>query len=394
MHEQSDTMSPLLPRAHPALPAAANDSMALPESHAFTFTGSGWEYFRIWIVNLLLSVATLGIYSAWAKVRRLQYFDRNTQLAGAVFDFRGDPRAILRGRLLAVFLLAAYHYAFGFSVEVGLAIIAGLLLALPFFLRSALRFRLRNTEYRGLHFDFGGDVGGAYRAYLPPLLTLLLPGALVALDPSGKSAGVGFLLYLGWPLMHGAMKSYQHRNLHFGAVHSAYAVPARRFVKPYVVAVLAALAGMVVAGSAMAFSTYLFTPGHGVAGRSDLTVTLGMAAAALLAGYTLYLLAGPYLQVRIANLAWSNTTFPGVALRSTMSAPAFVRLQTINALLTIATLGLYRPFAVVRVYRYRLANLSLTTKASFEQIAAGAARQRGGAAGDGMADFLGVDLSW
>ena len=55
------------------------------------FTGSGQEYFRIWIVNLMLTVATLGIYSAWAKVRRLQYFDRNTQLGGAVFDFRGNP---------------------------------------------------------------------------------------------------------------------------------------------------------------------------------------------------------------------------------------------------------------------------------------------------------------
>jgi hypothetical protein len=34
------------------------------------FTGSGAEYFGIWIVNLLLTILTLGIYSAWAKVRR------------------------------------------------------------------------------------------------------------------------------------------------------------------------------------------------------------------------------------------------------------------------------------------------------------------------------------
>lgn len=46
------------------------------------FTGKGSEYFGIWIVNLLLTILTLGIYSAWAKVRRLQYFYRNTQLAG------------------------------------------------------------------------------------------------------------------------------------------------------------------------------------------------------------------------------------------------------------------------------------------------------------------------
>ena len=36
------------------------------------FTGSGGEYFRIWAVNRTLTVLTLGLYSAWAKVRRLQ----------------------------------------------------------------------------------------------------------------------------------------------------------------------------------------------------------------------------------------------------------------------------------------------------------------------------------
>ncbi|MDL2356441.1 MAG: YjgN family protein [Pseudomonadota bacterium] len=379
------------------LPPAANDSSTAPEVHGFRFTGSGKEYFRIWIVNLFLTVATLGIYSAWAKVRRLQYFDRNTELAGAVFDFRGDPRAILKGRLLGVLLLAAYHYAFGFSLAIGLAVVAGLLLALPFFLRSALRFRLHNTQYRGLHFDFSGSTGGAYRAYLPPLLTFLLPGALVAIDPGGKWALYAFLLYLGWPLMYGAMKRYQHQHLQFGAIGSRYEVPARRFFKPYLLAVLVGLAvltslfvlfffgGIVVAMVAKASGTS--APGGAL-------VTWLPIAIGALSAYATYLLAGPYLQTRIANLAWSNTAFPGVEIRSTMAAGAFIRLQSVNALLTVVTLGLYRPFAVVRVYEYRLAHLALHSASSFESIAAAAARRRGGAAGDGMADFLGVDLSW
>lgn len=39
----------------------------------FRFIGTGTQYFGIWIVNLLLSILTLGIYSAWAKVRRQQF---------------------------------------------------------------------------------------------------------------------------------------------------------------------------------------------------------------------------------------------------------------------------------------------------------------------------------
>ena len=70
-----------------------------PHDYALSFSGSGAEYFRIWIVNLALTVATLGIYSAWAKVRRLQYFYRNTHLAGAAFNFHGQPKVILRDRL-------------------------------------------------------------------------------------------------------------------------------------------------------------------------------------------------------------------------------------------------------------------------------------------------------
>jgi uncharacterized membrane protein YjgN (DUF898 family) len=373
------------------LPPAANDDLPLTEALAFTFSGSGKEYFRIWIVNLFLTVATLGIYSAWAKVRRLQYFDRNTHLAGAVFDFRGDPKAILRGRVLAVVMLVAYHYAFGFSRTFGVAVITALLLALPFLLRSALRFRLQNTQYRGLHFGFTGSAGAAYLAYLPPMLTVLLPSVLLVFDPSGISTLAASMLYLLWPLMHGAMKSYQHRHLQFGGAPSSYAVPARRFFKPYLSAAglfISGLLAMALIGTIIAVLGGSAGPRSYWAGRV-LPILSGLGAV-----YLMYLLIGPYIQVRIANLAWSNTSFPGVEIRSTMSARAFARLQTVNVLLTLLTLGLYRPFAVVRIYRFRLANLTLHTSAGFEQVVADAARNRNGATGDGVADFFGIDLSW
>lgn len=72
------------------------------------FRGQGSEYFRVWIVNVLLSVVTLGIYSAWATVRNRRYFCGNTFLDDSHFDFHGDPRAILVGRVIAIFLLAGY----------------------------------------------------------------------------------------------------------------------------------------------------------------------------------------------------------------------------------------------------------------------------------------------
>jgi uncharacterized membrane protein YjgN (DUF898 family) len=355
-----------------------------------TFTGSGTEYFRIWIVNLLLTVATLGVYSAWAKVRRLQYFDRNTMLAGATFDFAGTPGAILKGRALAVLLLAGYHYAFGLSQALGLGITLALLLALPWLMRGALRYRLGNTSYRGLPFGFRGSVAGAYLAYLPPVATVLLPGALFAFDPDSPLAALPFLLYLGWPAMHGAMKRYQHQHLTYGDRRAHYDVPARRFFRPYLCAVLWFVAGFLATLLAVAALAAAYVAGTGrevPTGSLPVYVYLGPA-------YLLFLLTGPYLQVRLANLAWTGTSFTGLGIRCDMKARAFTRLQVANAALTLLTLGLYRPFAVVRVYRYRLACLSLQLHQDFEAISAGSRRRRHDAAGDGAGDFLGLDLSW
>src|SRR5437667_6745528 len=75
--------------------------------YAVEFSASAGEYFRIWIVNLALTILTLGIYSAWAKVRKRRYFYAHTHIAGESFEYRGRPVAILKGRLIAVALLGA-----------------------------------------------------------------------------------------------------------------------------------------------------------------------------------------------------------------------------------------------------------------------------------------------
>ncbi|MES2128528.1 MAG: YjgN family protein [Pseudomonadota bacterium] len=372
---------------------AANDQAPGRQFERFTFTGSGAEYFRIWIVNLCLTVATLGIYSAWAKVRRLQYFDRNTVLAGAVFDFDGDPKVILRGRVLAVLLAGAYQYAFGFSVAAGVSVVALLLASLPYMMRGALRFRLRNTRYRGLRFHFTGSARGAYEAYLLPIMLFLLPAALLAIDPASKTAIALPLAYLLWPLFHGVMKRYQHGHAAFGSLAASFTVKPRQFYKPYLAALgLALLGGTVLIVGTLAMSwalNLIFKLDQFALWRGG----LGSALGGFLLAYLFYLLAGPYLQVRIGNLAWNATSCPGVEVLSEMQAREYMRLQTVNTVLTLLTLGLYRPFAVVRSYRYRIEKVILIVEGDIAHLVAGDGAA-GSANADGVADFLGVDLSW
>ena len=73
-----------------------------------SFHGKASEFFSIWIVNLLLSIVTLGIYSAWAKVRTNRYFYGNTDIDGHRFSYLANPLQILKGRIIAVCLFASY----------------------------------------------------------------------------------------------------------------------------------------------------------------------------------------------------------------------------------------------------------------------------------------------
>ncbi len=365
-----------------AAPTLRLDGEAPP---AFGFSGSGAEYFRIWIVNLLLTVATLGIYSAWAKTRRLQYFYRNTRLAGASFDFRGDPKAILRGRILAVVLLAAYHYAFGFSLKAGVVVVAVLLAGLPFMMLSALRFRLSNVWYRGLPFGFSGSVRDAYRVYLLPVAVFVLPGAMVALMPNSKFSSAAFLLYLAWPLIHGATRCYQQEHIMYGNQRAAFSLTTTELATPYLQAVFACMALLLL----FAVTTMVGMSNGKLQGMDRLVYALIF----IVLGYLMIVLTGPLVVVRMNNLAWSATAFPGVEIACTMRARTYLRLQTVNVVLTLLTLGLFHPFAAVRTWRYRVAHLSVAAPAGLEQ-AARMAVPRSTAAGDGVADFLGVDLSW
>ena len=82
---------------------------SLGKSLPFTFSGKASEYFSIWIVNVCLTIITLGIYSAWAKVRNNQYFYGNTQIDGASFQYLADPIKILKGRIIAFIAFVAYY---------------------------------------------------------------------------------------------------------------------------------------------------------------------------------------------------------------------------------------------------------------------------------------------
>jgi uncharacterized membrane protein YjgN (DUF898 family) len=127
------------------------------DAHPLEFTGSGGEYFRVWVVNVLLSIVTLGIYTPWARRRTAQYFYSHTLVAGSPLEFTAQQRKMVMGFVLLMLITLAYNIAAntGQDAAVGVLLLTGAVLS-PLIWGSAMRFRLGATRWRGLRLQFTG----------------------------------------------------------------------------------------------------------------------------------------------------------------------------------------------------------------------------------------------
>src|SRR5205807_238375 len=124
--------------------------------YPFGFSGDAHEYFRIWIVNLALTIVTFGIYSAWAKVRTQRYFYANTRVADAPFEYLAQPLPILKGRLIAFAVFGTYSLSRHISPQVQLAMALMIFVLVPVLIVLGQRFRARYSAWRSLNFSFTG----------------------------------------------------------------------------------------------------------------------------------------------------------------------------------------------------------------------------------------------
>ncbi|MBX7228559.1 MAG: DUF898 domain-containing protein [Burkholderiaceae bacterium] len=355
----------------PASPSPEETS--LPQPQAFAFTGSGSEFFRIWIVNLLLSILTLGIYSAWAKVRTAKYFYNNTTVAGANFDYHGNPISILKGRLIALVGLALYYGA-AYVSEV-LAVIAVVVLALlmPWFIWKGLQFSFYNSSYRSVRFSFAGSTGKTYKVFLLfPVLTV-------------------FTFYLAWPFAHHEIKRFMHTEARFGRHSFSFKSCPGDFYLAYLFGMILMM-GLVLAffllGAIVVFFAY-----KTMGSMEEVLQILGIPLLIGLGGvYLSMFLIAPVILAKLQNTVWNHTSLGEHTFVSNLPVGKFVWLTLSNFLLIVLTFGLFIPFAKVRLAKLKLSALSLVPGGPLEHFMAGA-QQQVGATGEGMADLVGIDVS-
>jgi uncharacterized membrane protein YjgN (DUF898 family) len=329
------------------------------------FTATAGEYFRIWIVNLFFTLITFGIYSAWAKVRKRRYFYGSTRVDGATFDYFASPKAVLKGRIVAVVVLVAYAllgelFPTSRYVFWGLAVVM-----LPWLAVRALEFNARNSGWRGLRFDFVAGTAKAARAY----------AAMVAL----LVVTLGFAM----PWFTARMKSFIVANHAFGKTPFACQLRGWDFFKIYFLAglIVAALAIPAAIGAGMLFAFVTLPEEYGAA-------LLILPAVPIYAGY---IVGYAYAEARTANLVWNNTSAPGVRFASSLSAIRLAKLYLGNVLAVLLTAGLLIPWAVIRTRRYRLGCIAIVVGEETVHQASGRL-PRVGATGQEMGDLFNVDL--
>jgi uncharacterized membrane protein YjgN (DUF898 family) len=376
-------------------PAGAAEPLppAPPPRSRVQFSGTGREYFSIWVVNLLLTLLTFGAYSAWAKVRKTRYFYQNTRLDGHAFDYHGAPLAILRGRMLAVVLLVAYTWSFDISRTVGLTTIAVLCLAGPWLFMKAQQFKFRNSSWRGLRFGFDSNLAAAYRKLLPLLLIWFSGTIIGALVAEGRTLNVvGSATGLLLPLMHHTLKRYQHSRISYGDVGATFKPALGRFYLTYfkgslLLMVSAAVGVFVVMGVTWAINAMRASTGVELQDEGNIAAMFAAGAIGLLA----YLGVWPYLSVRLQQIVWGNSHLGSVGFQTHVRAWPLLRLVFKCVALTLITLGLYWPFAAVALARYRIENMEVIAPAVLGETVAGI-NAKTVAAGEGAADLFGLDV--
>lgn len=324
---------------------------AEPRTLGFEFSGEGGEFFRIWIVNLLLSIVTLGIYSAWAKVRTQRYFYGNTRLDGSSFDYLGDPLKILKGRVIAVVLFLLYSVAGEVSPILGVIALVLFLAAMPWMIVRGLAFRNHNSAWRGVRFGFDGSYREAALVFIGwPLLGAITFGILM-------------------PLALQKQQRFIVGNSRYGTCRFDLDVGVRPF---YMLALV--MVGIFVGG---------FIAGGLVGWIIPPLAPLLFAAT--------YLVAFAYFNVHFTNLTYGNAALAGNRFEAGYELPGYAKLMAVNMIGLALTLGLFYPWAKVRNARYAAEHIALAAEGDLDGFVA-ARREEVSATGGEVGDLFDVDL--
>ena len=368
----------LPPPVPPPLPPAWPGQPAPPPTvrHPVEFHGRAGEFFGIWFVNLVLTILTLGIYSAWAKVRTERYFYGNTRIAGTPFEYLAQPLQILKGRLIAYVVVIGLGLSAHFQLwVVYFPLFLALMLLLPWLLYLTLKFRARYSAWRGLRFRF---VDGVYEAYVNfmfrPMLQL-----------------VTFYLVHPWVRMN--QHDYIVQGHRFGGLRFRFQGDLSAYFIPFLISIgigfglyVALMLGVAAASVAVA----AMGKEAGAGGEPGTGAMIAIFVPIILF-YVALLVLPVYVRTKYVNLMWRFSSLGAHRFECTLRARDMIWIYLSNGVAIVLTVGLAVPWAMVRLARYRAAHFTFLASGGVDDFVAEAERKEG-ATGAELLDALDMDL--
>lgn len=357
--------------------------MNSPELQRYTlqFHGKGDEYFRIWLVNIALTVLTLGLYWPWATVRKRRYFYNQTYLDGHAFDFLGQPASIFKGFISIYLLFILYQVAahLGWMWLAGALGLLGLGL-LPWLVQKSLRFRARTLSWRGMKGQFHGKLGDSYFNYLLfPILTVIS-------------------LYSLFPLWLKRTQDYAMGHVGFGDQRLLNQTKIRDF---YLLAWKCLMLILAFACTAAVFGLFIalyFKSGKTLSLWSGglAFVAIGIGYALLMVGYfSLIISLKAVYNIGLKRLRWHGTQIGELRFEANWSVWGFMKIEIPNMLLIACTFGFYSPVAQIKRMEYMIDNLCLVgPEGALEQWVCTSSQSIEGASGDAGTDLIDLDIGF
>ncbi len=172
--------------------------------------------------GLLLTIVTLGIYRFWYRTDLRRWYWGNTRVGGDGFEYRGTPKELFIGFLIALAVTLPLYFAGALAAlflasemaanVVTLAGLTVLAVLAQYGAYRSRRYRLTRTVWRGLRFDQKGS------AWTYAFVSLLWFAA--------TCASLGLLL----PLMRRALEGMKVRGTVFGTAEGRFHATAGRLM--------------------------------------------------------------------------------------------------------------------------------------------------------------------
>jgi uncharacterized membrane protein YjgN (DUF898 family) len=314
-------------------------SAAQPASHPFVFHGNGGSLFGIQIVNIFLTLVTLGIYYFWGKVKVRNYLWSQTEFQGDRFAYHGTGKELLMGALKAILV---FGVPYGILQVVPAILQAGPLIEslanllalgifmvfIPVAMVGARRYRLSRTSWRGVRFSFRGRTREFAEVFWKgAILTSLTLGLYYPFFNTNVHAFWVSRTYVG------------NRQFHFDGQGKA-------LFRPYLAMLLL------------------------------LPFTLGLSWF--------------WFAARKQRYFWERTSLGAARFGSTIAGGDLLLLTLGNFSLVVLTLGLALPWAVVRSIQFNLKNMTLEGPLDLEGIVQ--EHKAVSATGEGLSSFVDTDL--